>query len=153
MESVFEKKETVMKVPATELRFTQRRCSFYFRCMHRRLSSECRHCPTRSVQDTAEEIVNGMDPSNKDWAMLDVVKQDGVLRFIDNRRLFAFQEAQRQLREKGQERTVWVRVRTYSWHPQFNRFLKHMAYWDEPGGGEDIEVKWWQRQHKRHRHR
>ena len=151
VESVFEKmranihatvkeEEVTMTVPVSELLYTQRKCSRFFRCMHRLLSNMCSRCCTRSVEDTAEEVVKGMDPSKEDWARLDVVRYRGRLRSIENRRLYAFRHAQEILREQGSERVVQARIRVFVWKEQFDRFLQHMHYMDDPDGGGSIYV-------------
>ena len=84
-------------------------------------------------------FLNG--PSKEDRAILDVVKMSGRLWSIDNRRLYAFVEAQRLLREHGSDRVIYTRIRVFTWLPQFDRFINCMAYGEIPEGGKSIHVK------------
>ncbi|CAE7655836.1 unnamed protein product [Symbiodinium sp. CCMP2592] len=149
IQSNIKQEEIILTVPVSEVLFTQKQCHPYFRCEceRRRMSYECQHCPTRSVQRTAEEIVRGMDPSTEKWAMLEVVMYHGRFRSIDNRRLAAFRRAQELLREQGSERVVRTRIRVFVWRDEFWRFWDHMDYRNDPDGGESIHIKG----HKRRR--
>ena len=46
--------EVIIKVPVSELRFTQKACSSHFQCACWCPSNWCRSCPTRSLEDTIQ---------------------------------------------------------------------------------------------------
>ena len=154
VDSVFEKmrgllkvnrvvKEEVkeIKVPVSDLRFTQSKCSPHFRCVHRKLGDCPYRCPLRPIQDMTKDIVNGMDPSTQPWAVLTVVQLHGRLWSIDNRRLSAMKDAQKQIRETGGERVIWAKIRVFDfWPDEFQRFYKHLDHGAGPNDGKHIHV-------------
>lgn len=85
--------------------------------------------------------MDGMDPSEKSWAVLDVIMKDGLLWTIDHRRLYAMKEAQKMIRARNQERTIFARIRVHVWKPQFDRFLDRVSHRCRPGDGQEIFVK------------
>lgn len=70
---------------------------------------------------------------------MDIMKINGELRSIDNRRLHCLQEYQKYLQESGSSETVRVRVRVHQWTHEHERYLHHN---DTCNGGTDIKVRW-----------
>lgn len=75
----------------------------------------------------------------EEWLTLDIMKINGELRSIDNRRLHCLQEYQKYLQESGSSETVRVRVRVHQWTHEHERYLHHN---DTCNGGTDIKVRW-----------
>merc|ERR1712187_394510 len=97
----------VIMVPCTKLRFTQRTCGSFFR-------------DGRRVLDTIQEIVSGgLCPEEHRSFELRVIRRNGLLLSLDNRRLFCLKEAQRQLRP----RVLRARGAVYTWDLAFDVLL------------------------------
>lgn len=77
-----------------------------------------------------KDIVNGMDPSERKWAELNVVLYKQKLRSLDNRRLSAMREAQERLRAAGSFRKVYARVHVQEWTEEMTQFLRKFNNWD-----------------------
>ena len=122
-----EEYETV-RVPVDSLRYTQATCSSRFRC-------------GKPVDETIREFAMGLDPTSVDWCMLSVIKRDGLLLSVDNRRLYALKEAQRVIREHDPTKVLYVRIKLYTWMPIFDRFLYHLDHECFASDGRRISIR------------
>merc|ERR1712129_460542 len=115
------------------LRYTQRGCSELFGC-------------GRPLRDAIDEFVRGSDPAELPWCVLSVIRRAGLLLSVDNRRLFAMQEAQRRIRELDPAKVLYARVKLYDWLPVFDRFCVHLDHRCAASDGKNIHL----REAKRH---
>lgn len=119
--------ETV-RVPVDALRFTQWGCSDRFRC-------------GTPVSEAVDLFVKGSNPADLPWCMLRVIRRNGLLLSVDNRRLFAMKEAQRRIRELDPARALYVRVQIYTWLPIFDKFLQHLDHTCATSHGQSIVLR------------
>ena len=84
------------RVPVDSLRYTQESCSSWF-------------CCGRPLEQTIDLFVNGAIPAEFPWCVLRVVRRNGLLLSMDNRRLYALREAQRQIRKSDPCRVLYAR--------------------------------------------
>eukprot|EP00746_Dinoflagellata_sp_MGD_P066773 gnl/MRDRNA2_/MRDRNA2_276210_c0_seq1.p1 gnl/MRDRNA2_/MRDRNA2_276210_c0~~gnl/MRDRNA2_/MRDRNA2_276210_c0_seq1.p1 ORF type:complete len:208 (+),score=53.61 gnl/MRDRNA2_/MRDRNA2_276210_c0_seq1:43-624(+) len=118
-------------IPCEEIFFTQSSCS-------RRFSDG------RRLEDTISELVDGtIDPLKHPKFVLHVIKRDGKLHSVDNRRLYCLKEFQKKVIPSK----VLVKVIIHFWDPAFDRFLhdqaftRFLAHNTSRTGGVDIHVK------------
>jgi len=121
-------------LPVDSLRYTQESCSPTFKC-------------GRRLVESIDAFVRGMDPSKQPWCILRVVRRNGLLLSVDNRRLHAMKEAQRILRERDPTVVVWARAKLYTWTAALDAFLSHLDHRCLATDGQNIRV----RAAKRHR--
>ena len=115
-----------MVVQCREIRYSQASCS-----------SKFRHGPYQGclLEVVVDDLIRGtVKPLEDDWFVLDVVKRDGKLISVDNRRLFCLHEFQRRYPSK----VVWARIRVKFWDSLFDRFLNHS---DSANNGTSIYVR------------
>ena len=116
----------VITVQVDKLRFTQSGCSERF-------------FGGRPLEATIGAILGGaVDPLSAEWLVLRVVKRNGMLLSMDNRRLYCLKEAQRRTRLRDAARDVWVRAQVYTWDPVLDTFLQHLDHDCWGGAGATI---------------
>ena len=118
-----------IRVPVDSLRFTHNSCGATFR-----------HCG-RTLEETADKFVEGLDPCTAPWCELRVVRRNGLLLSLDNRRLWAMQEAQRRIRDQDPSKILWVRVKLFMWDPAFDVFLEHLNHSCSGADGHQIRKR------------
>ena len=119
----------VITVQVDKLRFTQSGCSERF-------------FDGRPLEATIGAILGGaVDPLSAEWLVLRVVKRNGMLLSMDNRRLYCLKEAQRRTRLRDAARDVWVRAQVYTWDPVLDTFLQHLDHDCWGGAGATITVR------------
>lgn len=109
-------------VRADEVLYTQAECSPHFK-------------DKRSLQQLIDAIMKDPEyPLKDDRLIIDVVKKGSALLSVDNRRLYCFHQAQRQLRNT----TVWIKIREHPHSMVQERFVRHF---ETTNGGKSILVR------------
>ena len=102
-----------MIVPVKNIAYTQRWCSNYFRGGP---------YAGEQLQVVIDYLISGaIDPLNDSWLTLDIVKRNGKLQSVDNRRLYCLKAWQAQEASKD----IQARIRLRVWDPLFDRYLQH----------------------------
>lgn len=102
-----------MIVPVKNIAYTQRWCSNYFRGGP---------YAGEQLQVVIDYLISGaIDPLNDSWLTLDIVKRNGKLQSVDNRRLYCLKAWQAQDASKD----IQARIRLRVWDPLFDRYLQH----------------------------
>ena len=137
---VKQEKPEVAIVPCAQLLFTQAKCSAQFKggpYKNKHLNYFIHDLISKHPKESCELILK------EKWLVLDIMKYNGRLWSIDNRRLHCLQEYQKYLQNSGRNETVQVRVRIHQWTTEHHRCLQH---YDTRNRGTDIKVRgrWWQ---------
>ena len=104
----------------------------------------------RELETTIKALLSRtIDPWTDDRFILPVVRRNGLLLSIDNRRLYSMKEAQRRACCSNPLAVMWVRARIHNWSPIYDKFLEHLDHGCEGTAGSDITA----RPPKRHRMR
>ena len=119
-----------MLVHVDQLRYTQAECSRRFRGGPYE-GLELRMC--------IRDLIDGRERPDSDWLTLEVVRKNGRLYSLNNRRLYCLKRLQQHNELKGSKEPVraWVQV-VCTWTPYHSQFLKHF---DTPCEGESIKVR------------
>ena len=69
------------------------------------------------------------------------MKRNGLLFSLDNRRLWALKEAQKQIRINDSDKQIFAKAQLYIWDPAFDVFLRHVDHSCSVADGVDIRVR------------
>ena len=125
----------IVIVPCAQLRFTQCSCGAKFRggpYANKHLNDFIQDLISKGPKESCKLILK------ETWLVLDIMKYNGGLRSIDNRRLHCLKEYQKYLQDSGSSETVRVRVRIHHWTEEHDRYVNHN---DTRNGGTDIKVR------------
>ena len=117
-----------IRVPVDALRYTQKSCRAVF-------------TDGRPLKKMAHDIATGLEVPTSSWWVLRVMKRNGLLFSLDNRRLWALKEAQKQIRINDSDKQIFAKAQLYIWDPAFDVFLRHVDHSCSVADGVDIRVR------------
>eukprot|EP00931_Biecheleriopsis_adriatica_P087302 TRINITY_DN61796_c0_g1_i1.p1 TRINITY_DN61796_c0_g1~~TRINITY_DN61796_c0_g1_i1.p1 ORF type:complete len:581 (+),score=107.92 TRINITY_DN61796_c0_g1_i1:42-1784(+) len=95
----------------------------------------------KTLKQTAFEIAEGSASIDEEWCELRVMRKNGMLWSMDNRRLWALKEAQRLRRCQNPEAVIEVNIKLFIWDPAFEVFWCHADHACTPQDGLSIKVR------------